>query len=54
MAIDLTILELSHSGQENLMVMVSSKFTVTVPIKDHQAETMACVLVKECRSVDPQ
>lgn len=56
MAIDFTILELSHSGQENLMVMtdVSSKFTVTVPIRVHQSETTACVLVNECRSVNPQ
>ncbi|RXN38385.1 Transposon Ty3-I Gag-Pol poly [Labeo rohita] len=48
-AIDFTILEPSHSGQENVMVMtnVFSKFTVAVPTRDQQAETVARVLVNE-------
>ncbi|XP_056118703.1 uncharacterized protein LOC130096084 [Rhinichthys klamathensis goyatoka] len=48
-AIDFTILEPSRSGQENVMVMtdVFSKFTVAVPTKDQQAETVARVLVNE-------
>lgn len=49
MAIDFTVLEPSRSGQENVMVMtdVFSKFTVAVPTKDQQAQTVACVLVNE-------
>jgi len=48
-AIDFAILEPSRSGQENVIVMndVFSKFTVAVPTKDQQAETMARVLVND-------
>lgn len=48
-ALDFTVLEPSHSGQENVLVMtdVFNKFTVAIPTRDQQAETVARVLVGE-------
>ena len=48
-AIDFTILEMSSSGIENVLVMtdVFSKFTISVPTKDQTAKTVAKILVKE-------
>lgn len=48
-ALDFTVLEPSHSGQENVLVMmdVFNKFTVAIPTRDQQGETVARVLVGE-------
>lgn len=48
-ALDFTVLEPSHSGYENVLVMtdVFSKFTVAIPTRDQQAETVARGLVEE-------
>lgn len=48
-ALDFTVLEPSHSGQENVLVMtdIFSKFTVAIPTRDQQAVTVARVLVEE-------
>lgn len=49
LAIDFTVLEPSHSGHENVLVMtdVFSKFAMAVPTRDQRAETVAQVLVEE-------
>ena len=48
-AIDFTVLEMSQSGIENVLVMtdVFSKLTLAVPTKDQTARTVAKVIVKE-------
>ena len=48
-AIDFTVLEVSKSGVENVLVMtdVFSKFTLAVPTKDQTSRTVAKVLIKE-------
>lgn len=48
-ALDFTVLEPSHSGHENVLVMtdVFSKFTLAIPTRDQRAETVARVLVEE-------
>ncbi|KAL0180472.1 hypothetical protein M9458_022878, partial [Cirrhinus mrigala] len=49
LAIDFTLLEPSHSGIENVLVMtdVFTKFTQAVPTRNQRAETVAQVLVSE-------
>lgn len=49
LAIDFTVLEASRSGIENVLVMtdVFTKYSLTVPILDQCAETVAGVLVTE-------
>ncbi len=48
-AIDFTLLEPSHNGVENVLIMtdVFSKFTVAVPTRDQRASTVAQVLLTE-------
>ncbi len=48
LAIDLTLLEPSSSGMENVLIMtdVFSKFTQAIPTKDQMAKTVARVLVE--------
>lgn len=49
LAMDFTILEPSHNGLENVLVMtdIFSKFTVAIPTRDQRASTVAQVLVTE-------
>lgn len=49
LALDFTLLEPSHNGFENVLVLtdVFSKFTVAVPTRDQRASTVARVLVSE-------
>lgn len=48
-ALDFTVLEPSHSGIENVLVItdIFSKYTLAVPTRDQRAETVAQVLVAE-------
>lgn len=48
-AIDFTVLEPSHTGLENVLIMtdVFSKYTVAVPTRDQRAPTVAQVLLNE-------
>lgn len=49
LAIDFTLLEPSHNGLENVLVMtdVFSKYTLAVPTRDQRASTVAQALVSE-------
>lgn len=49
LAMDFTVLEPSHNGLENVLVMtdIFSKFTVAIPTRDQRASTVAQVLVTE-------
>ena len=49
LALDFTLLEPSHNGLENVLVLtdVVSKSTVAVPTRDQRASTVAQVLVSE-------
>ena len=49
LAIDFTLLEPSHNGLENVLVMtdVFSKYTLAVPTRDQQAPVVAQTLVTE-------
>ena len=49
LAIDFTLLEMSSSGYENVLVLtdVFTKFTQAIPTKDQKATTVARTLVKE-------
>ena len=48
-AIDFTVVEMSTSGIENILVMtdIFSKYTLAIPTKDQTARTVAKVLIKE-------
>ncbi|KAI5614765.1 hypothetical protein C0J50_3413 [Silurus asotus] len=50
LALDFTVLEPSSSGLENVLVMtdIFTKYTLAVPTRNQQAETVAQVLVVEC------
>lgn len=49
LAMDFTILEPSHDGLENVLVMtdIFSKFTAAIPTRDQRASTVAQVLVTQ-------
>ncbi|XP_029941466.1 uncharacterized protein LOC115383427 [Salarias fasciatus] len=49
LAMDYTVLEPSHNGLENVLIMtdVFSKYTLAVPTRDQRAATVAQVLVSE-------
>lgn len=49
LAMDFTVLEPSHDGLENVLVVtdIFSKFTVAIPTRDQRASTVAQVLVTE-------
>ena len=49
LAIDFTVLEPSHNGVENVLVLtdVFSKYTLAIPTRDQRAPTVAQVLVNE-------